>query len=106
MQESVEERGGDGGVAEDLASAGDRPVGGEHDRGFQVALVHDLEQRGRGLGREWQVAEFVDLCGYPHRLTYAETATMPRLSTMGSRLREDAGFLGRDLVFVVGIVTS
>jgi hypothetical protein len=24
------------------------------------------------------VAEFVDLCGCPHRSTYADTATMPR----------------------------
>ncbi|WP_327286781.1 hypothetical protein [Streptomyces sp. NBC_01198] len=26
---------------------------------------------------EFHVAEFVDLCGYPHRWTYAEAVTMP-----------------------------
>ncbi len=45
VQESVEECCGDGGIAEGLAPAGDRPVGGEDDAGFEVALVHDLEQR-------------------------------------------------------------
>lgn len=43
VQESVEHRGGDGGVAEDLAPGADGSVGGENDRGFQVALVDDLE---------------------------------------------------------------
>ena len=37
-----------------------RPVGGDHDRGLQVALRDDLEQRGGGLGGQRQVAEFVD----------------------------------------------
>jgi len=27
---------------------------------------------------QFHVAELVDLCGYPHRLIYAEPATMPR----------------------------
>ncbi len=38
VQEPVEHGGGDGGVAEDLAPGADAAVGGEHDRGFQVAL--------------------------------------------------------------------
>jgi hypothetical protein len=42
-QESVEHRGGVGGVAEDLAPGTNGPVRGDHDRRFQVALVDDLE---------------------------------------------------------------
>jgi len=44
VEEPVEHRGGDGGVAEDLAPGPDGPVRGDHDRCFQVALVDDLEQ--------------------------------------------------------------
>jgi hypothetical protein len=36
--EPVEHGCGDGGVAEDLTPAGDTAVGGDHDRGLQVAL--------------------------------------------------------------------
>ena len=48
----IEHRGGDGGVAEDLAPRADGPVRGDHDQRFQVALVDDLEQRRRDLGRQ------------------------------------------------------
>ena len=44
VQEPVEHRGGDGGIAEDPAPGADGPVRGDHDRRFQVALVDDLEQ--------------------------------------------------------------
>ena len=37
-----------------------RPVGGDDDRGLQVALGDDLEQRGGGLGGQRQVAQLVD----------------------------------------------
>jgi len=50
VQESVEHRGGHGGVAEDLTPGSDGPVRGDHDRCFQVALVDDLEQCRCGLG--------------------------------------------------------
>ena len=35
-------------------------VGRQDDRGLQVALADDLEQRGRGVSGEGQVAELVD----------------------------------------------
>ena len=54
--EPVEHRGGDGGVAEDLAPRADGPDRGDHDHRFQVALVDDLEQRRRDLGRRRKVA--------------------------------------------------
>ena len=62
VEDPVEQGGGDGGVAEDLAPGADGPVGGDDDRGFQVALGDDLEQRGGGFGGQRQVAQLVDLC--------------------------------------------
>ena len=47
VQEPVEHRGGDGGVAEDLAPGTVGPVRGEHDRGLQIALADDLAPRVR-----------------------------------------------------------
>lgn len=38
VEEAVEEGGGDGGVAEDLAPGADAAVAGQDDGGFQVAL--------------------------------------------------------------------
>ena len=38
----------------------DAAVGGDHDRGFQVALGDDLEQGGGGFGGQRKVAQFVD----------------------------------------------
>src|SRR6185437_16237727 len=60
VQEPVQKRRGDHIVAEHLAPGGDGPVGGQDDRGLQVPLGDDLEQRGGGLGRQGQVAQFVD----------------------------------------------
>jgi len=83
VQEPVEQGGGDGGVAEDLAPRSDASVAGQDDGGFEVALGDDLEQGGGGLGGQGQVAQFVDLCGSPHRSTYADPATMPMLAGPG-----------------------
>jgi hypothetical protein len=46
VQEAVEHRGGDGGVAKDLAPGPDAAVGGQDGAGLGVALGDDLEQRG------------------------------------------------------------
>ena len=77
VQEPVQEGGGDGGVAEDLAPGSDASVAGQDDGGFEVALGDDLEQGGGGFGGQGEVAEFIDLCGHPHRSIYADPATMP-----------------------------
>jgi hypothetical protein len=50
VQQPVEQRGGDGRVAQDVAPAGDRPVGGDDGAGLAVALGDDLEQRGGAFG--------------------------------------------------------
>lgn len=46
VEEAVEHGGGDHGVVEDLAPAGDAAVGGEDDRAFEVAALDDLEEGG------------------------------------------------------------
>jgi hypothetical protein len=51
---------------------------GQPDGGFLVAFGDDLEQQFGAAGVEADVAEFVQLCGCPHRSTYADPATMPR----------------------------
>ena len=57
VQEAVEEGGGDGGVAEDLAPGSDAPVAGQDDGGLEVALGDDLEQGGGGFGGQGEVAD-------------------------------------------------
>ena len=57
----------------------EREVGRDDQRSAFVAFGEDLEDQFGGAVWEGEVAELVDLCGYPHRSTYAyaETATMP-----------------------------
>jgi hypothetical protein len=52
-------------------------VAGGDDAALEVAGVDDLEQQGAGFLVEDAVAQLVDLCGHPHRSTYADTETMP-----------------------------
>ena len=77
MDDAVDHRGGDCLVAEHAGPAGERQVAGEHERGVFVAGADELEEQVRGVLFEGQVADLVDLCGHPHRSTYADTATMP-----------------------------
>jgi hypothetical protein len=60
VQESVEERGGDDWVAEDLAPLGEAPVGGEYHRAPLVAGVDQLEDQAAAIGDDRQVADLVD----------------------------------------------
>jgi hypothetical protein len=57
----------------------ERLVAGDDEAGSFVAARDELEEQVGGLGLERDVADLVDLCGYPHRSTYADTATMPRI---------------------------
>ena len=79
VDDSVDHRCGDGLVAEDAAPAAERQVRRQDQRGVFVAAGYELEEQVRGVLLEGQVADLVDLCGYPHRSTYADTATMPRV---------------------------
>src|SRR5262249_6304301 len=60
VEESVEDRGGPGGVVEDLAPGGDAAVGGEDDGAVLVPPRDNLEEMTRGLDRQGEVAELVD----------------------------------------------
>ena len=48
--------------------------------GAFVAAGDEHEHQARGFGVERDVADLVDLCGYPHRSTCADIATMPTSS--------------------------
>jgi hypothetical protein len=45
-----------------------------------VAAADDLEEMRGGFAGHREVAQLVDLCGYPHRSICADTATMPTSS--------------------------
>ena len=85
VDEPVDHRGGDDLVAEHLAPAAERLVAGDD----QAVVFLSGRRVGRtgfgGLGFERDVADLVDLCGYPHRSTYADTATMPRRRSVVGR---------------------
>jgi hypothetical protein len=60
VNEPVDHRGGDDVVAEDLAPARERFVGGDDQRGAFVAAPDEHEHEVRGLGVERDVADLVD----------------------------------------------
>ena len=60
MEQSVEQRGGDDGIAEDLAPFGKAAVGGEDHRAFLVARVDELEEQVAAAVGDRQVADLVD----------------------------------------------
>jgi len=89
--EAVNDGRGEPGVGEGLAPFAERRVGGARDGGSFLAGSDDLEQQFRAVGVQADVADLVQLCGYPHSWTYADTATMPRrlavaLRSLGSDL--------------------
>jgi|ERR1700724_1858527 hypothetical protein len=71
-----------------------------------LALGQDLEQQLGAAPVQFHVAQFVDLCRYPHRWTYADIATMPRVSVIGSHLRDGGGVPRRLTGAGVGIVAG
>ena len=79
VDDAVDHGGGDGLVSEHCAPAGERQVGGQDQGGVLVAGGDELEEQVGGVLLEGQVADFVELCGHPHRSTYADPATMPRV---------------------------
>jgi len=79
VEEPVE-GGGEHGVAGPLGPGGDPGVGGGDDAALEVAGVDDLEEQGAGFLVEDPVADLVELCGSPHRSTYADPGTMPTLA--------------------------
>jgi hypothetical protein len=60
VDEPVDHRGGDDVVAEDLAPASERLVGGDDEAGPFVAGGDELEEQVGGFGLERDVADLVD----------------------------------------------
>ena len=71
-----------------------------------LVLAADRGPLPAGPGLQVQRPELVHLCGHPHRWTYADTATMPRGSVVGSHWRDDAGVPRRLTSAGVGIVAG
>jgi hypothetical protein len=83
VDQSVDHGGGYDIVAEGLSPAAEGFVAGDDQGGAFVAGGDELEEQVRRVGFEGDVADLVDLCGCPHRSTYADTATMPRMPQGG-----------------------
>ena len=60
VKQPVEQRGGDDGIAEDLAPFGKAAVGGEDHGALLVAGVDELEEQIAAAGDDRQVADLVD----------------------------------------------
>ena len=77
VDDSVDDGGGHVVITEHGSPAGEFEVSGDDQAAFFVAVGDDLEEESCAFGIDGKVAELVDLCGYPHRSTYAEAETMP-----------------------------
>ncbi len=106
MDDPVDHRRSDGLVSEDAAPPGEGQVAGEHERGVFVAGGDELEEEVRGVLLDREVADLIDLCGYPHRSTYAEPATMPRTVLGALLFGYGAGRSARGGRACVGIVAG
>jgi hypothetical protein len=91
VDEAVDHGCGDDVVAEHLAPPAELLVAGDDQRGSLVAGADELEEEVGGFGLEGEVADLVDLCGHPHRWTYADPATMPRAGSGSCQLRQRDG---------------
>ncbi|MDQ1537848.1 MAG: hypothetical protein QOE58_2241 [Actinomycetota bacterium] len=78
VDEAVDHRGGYDVVAEHFSPPAEDLVAGHDQRCPFVAGGDELEEQVGCFGLERDVADLINLCGYPHRLIYADTATMPR----------------------------
>jgi len=74
-------------------------VGGDRDACGFLSLGQHLEQQVGAAFVELEVAQLVDLCGYPHRSTYADMVTMART---GLRAPGEQEFSRPRLGIVVG----
>jgi hypothetical protein len=85
VQEPVEHADGGGVFGQEPAPGLEGPVRGQAEAAAFVGGGHEAEQQlGAGVVERGE-PELVDLCGYRHRLTYADTATMPRTVRLGVR---------------------
>jgi hypothetical protein len=78
VQEPVQDADGGGVFGQEPSPLVERPVRGHGQAAAFVGGGDEPEQQlGAGVIQRCE-ADFVDLCGYPHSSTYADTVTMPR----------------------------
>jgi hypothetical protein len=61
----------------------ERLVGSDRDARGLLSVGQNLEEQVSAAFVEFEIAQFVDLCRYPHRSTYADIAIMPRTLVAG-----------------------
>jgi len=77
VQESVDGRGGEC-FGHELVERRRVEIRRDRDRTFLVGGIDEAVKTLCRILGHGQQADVIDLCGYPHRLIYAEPATMPR----------------------------
>ena len=81
VQEAVEQADGGGVLGQEPAPLVEGPMRADPEGAALVGGGDEPEQQlGAGVV-EWREPDLVDLCGYPHRSTYADPATMPMCGT-------------------------
>jgi hypothetical protein len=86
VQQPVEHADSGGVFGQEPAPGLEWPVRPDPEGAAFVGGGDEPEQQLRAGVIQRREAQFVDLCGHPHRSIYADTATMPRSAMSGSRL--------------------
>jgi len=60
VQQAIQQRRGDNGIAEDLTPFGEAAVGCEDHGALFIAGVDELEEQIAAAGRDGQIADFID----------------------------------------------
>ena len=76
VNEPVEDRVGEGPIADHLVPVFDRELARDQRGAVDVAVVHDLEQIAALIVVQGGQPPVVDLCGAPHKSTNGETSVM------------------------------
>ena len=104
VQEPVEEADGGGVLGQEPAPGFEGPVAGDAQRAAFVCGGDEAEQQlGAGVIQRRE-PDFVDLCGRPHRSTYADLVTMPTLAGAARRWPDPGGLFGCVPSPAIGIV--
>ena len=66
-----------GSAGKDVSPFREGFAGGDNDGGiFLISVADDLEEQGSSGGIQAEVADFIKLCGAPHKLTNVEFPKM------------------------------
>jgi hypothetical protein len=93
MQEAVEQRGGDDGIAKDVSPLGGAAVRGEDHGAVFVASVDELEEEIAAAGNDREVADLVD----NEQSEAAEVSDSLAQSALSSALASEATISAREL---------